>query len=158
MLGCKCSNDLLSKLTHFFLSGRELTQGHQLGLAGGVSFPVFWLAGAGSAVFWILGEFFTFISLYFCVFPQTVFLKLSDSFFIQVLRQLLSGLMRPFVNWSRLTWMSCSWNLFKPLTFDLLAHVNRKCLASSFTLPHIGCTNLTILVYAQIGQQRSKDC
>ncbi|XP_065117187.1 prenylated Rab acceptor protein 1 isoform X2 [Paramisgurnus dabryanus] len=35
--------------------GRELTQGHQLGLAGGVSFPVFWLAGAGSAVFWILG-------------------------------------------------------------------------------------------------------
>lgn len=71
----------MSKLTHFFLSGRELTQGHQLGLAGGVSFPVFWLAGAGSAVFWILGEFFTFISLYFCVFPQTVFLKLSDSFY-----------------------------------------------------------------------------
>ncbi|KAL2076801.1 hypothetical protein ACEWY4_027603 [Coilia grayii] len=35
--------------------GRELTQGHQLGLAGGVSFPVFWLAGAGAAVFWVLG-------------------------------------------------------------------------------------------------------
>lgn len=48
-----------------FLSGRELTQGHQLGLAGGVSFPVFWLAGAGTAVFWVLGEFFTFMSLYF---------------------------------------------------------------------------------------------
>ncbi|XP_026140357.1 prenylated Rab acceptor protein 1-like [Carassius auratus] len=35
--------------------GRELTQGHQLGLAGGVSFPVFWIAGAGTAVFWVLG-------------------------------------------------------------------------------------------------------
>ncbi|XP_056618618.1 prenylated Rab acceptor protein 1 [Triplophysa dalaica] len=39
----------------FVIFGRELTQGHQLGLAGGVSFPVFWLAGAGAAVFWILG-------------------------------------------------------------------------------------------------------
>ncbi|KAA0703171.1 Prenylated Rab acceptor protein 1 PRA1 family protein 1 [Triplophysa tibetana] len=34
----------------FVIFGRELTQGHQLGLAGGVSFPVFWLAGATIAV------------------------------------------------------------------------------------------------------------
>lgn len=54
----------MCKHTPLFLSGRELTQGHQLGLAGGVSFPVFWLAGAGAAVFWVLGEFFTLISLY----------------------------------------------------------------------------------------------
>lgn len=40
-----------------FPSGRELTQGHQLGLAGAVSLPVFWLAGAGTAVFWVLGEY-----------------------------------------------------------------------------------------------------
>lgn len=40
-----------------FPSGRELTNGHQLGLAGAVSLPVFWLAGAGAAVFWILGKY-----------------------------------------------------------------------------------------------------
>lgn len=40
-----------------FPSGRELTHGHQLGLAGAVSLPVFWLAGAGAAVFWVLGEY-----------------------------------------------------------------------------------------------------
>ncbi|KAM9603389.1 prenylated Rab acceptor protein 1 [Morphnus guianensis] len=37
------------------LLGRELTPAHQYGLAGGVSLPVFWLAGAGAAVFWVLG-------------------------------------------------------------------------------------------------------
>ncbi|MBN3325747.1 PRAF1 protein, partial [Atractosteus spatula] len=36
------------------LFGREVTGGHQLALAGAVSFPVFWLAGAGAAVFWVL--------------------------------------------------------------------------------------------------------
>ncbi|XP_044540403.1 prenylated Rab acceptor protein 1-like [Gracilinanus agilis] len=35
--------------------GREVTPAHQYGLAGGISFPFFWLAGAGSAVFWVLG-------------------------------------------------------------------------------------------------------
>ncbi|KAK2098336.1 hypothetical protein P7K49_023787 [Saguinus oedipus] len=28
---------------------------HQYALAGGISFPFFWLAGAGWAVFWVLG-------------------------------------------------------------------------------------------------------
>lgn len=37
--------------------GREVTPAHQYALAGGVSFPFFWLAGAGSAVFWVLGEY-----------------------------------------------------------------------------------------------------
>uniref|UniRef100_A0A8C3XAI1 PRA1 family protein n=1 Tax=Cyanoderma ruficeps TaxID=181631 RepID=A0A8C3XAI1_9PASS len=36
--------------------GRELSPAHQLGVAGGVSLPLFWLAGAGAAVFWVLGE------------------------------------------------------------------------------------------------------
>nr|XP_033770240.1 prenylated Rab acceptor protein 1 [Geotrypetes seraphini] len=37
------------------LFGREMSTAHQYGLAGAVSFPFFWLAGAGSAVFWVLG-------------------------------------------------------------------------------------------------------
>uniref|UniRef100_A0A3Q1EKA6 PRA1 family protein n=1 Tax=Acanthochromis polyacanthus TaxID=80966 RepID=A0A3Q1EKA6_9TELE len=32
-----------------------LTVPHQMSLAGAVSLPVFWLAGAGAAVFWVLG-------------------------------------------------------------------------------------------------------
>ncbi|XP_027714037.1 prenylated Rab acceptor protein 1 [Vombatus ursinus] len=43
---------LQSKLVLF---GREMSPAHQYALAGGVSFPFFWLAGAGSAVFWVLG-------------------------------------------------------------------------------------------------------
>ncbi|KAM9512486.1 prenylated Rab acceptor protein 1 isoform 8-T10 [Salvelinus alpinus] len=43
---------LESKLVVF---GKEVTGPHQLSLAGAVSFPVFWLAGAGAAVFWVLG-------------------------------------------------------------------------------------------------------
>ncbi|XP_054904120.1 prenylated Rab acceptor protein 1 [Poeciliopsis prolifica] len=35
--------------------GKELTVPHQMGLAGAVSLPVFWLAGAGAAVFWVFG-------------------------------------------------------------------------------------------------------
>ncbi|XP_020796250.2 prenylated Rab acceptor protein 1 [Boleophthalmus pectinirostris] len=37
------------------IMGKELTTPHQMSLAGAVSLPVFWLAGAGAAVFWILG-------------------------------------------------------------------------------------------------------
>lgn len=75
----------MHKHTLLFLSGRELTQGHQLGLAGGVSFPVFWLAGAGAAVFWVLGEFFH-THLIVLVFPEKVPLRLIFFFlFIQVL-------------------------------------------------------------------------
>lgn len=29
---------------------------HQMSLAGAISLPVFWLAGAGAAVFWVLGK------------------------------------------------------------------------------------------------------
>ncbi|KAJ0066308.1 hypothetical protein NL108_010942, partial [Boleophthalmus pectinirostris] len=36
------------------IMGKELTTPHQMSLAGAVSLPVFWLAGAGAAVFWIL--------------------------------------------------------------------------------------------------------
>uniref|UniRef100_A0A3Q3XDT4 PRA1 family protein n=1 Tax=Mola mola TaxID=94237 RepID=A0A3Q3XDT4_MOLML len=43
---------LESKLVVF---GKELTVPHQMSLAGAVSLPVFWLAGAGAAVFWVLG-------------------------------------------------------------------------------------------------------
>lgn len=37
------------------LFGREVSTAQQYGLAGAVSFPFFWLAGAGAAVFWVLG-------------------------------------------------------------------------------------------------------
>ncbi|XP_072282080.1 prenylated Rab acceptor protein 1 isoform X1 [Pyxicephalus adspersus] len=43
---------LQSKMVLF---GRELSTANQYGLAGAVSFPFFWLAGAGAAVFWVLG-------------------------------------------------------------------------------------------------------
>uniref|UniRef100_A0A8C5RA05 PRA1 family protein n=1 Tax=Leptobrachium leishanense TaxID=445787 RepID=A0A8C5RA05_9ANUR len=43
---------LQSKMIMF---GRELTMANQYGIAGAVSFPFFWLAGAGAAVFWVLG-------------------------------------------------------------------------------------------------------
>lgn len=43
---------LQSKMVLF---GRELTTANQYGIAGAVSFPFFWLAGAGAAVFWVLG-------------------------------------------------------------------------------------------------------
>uniref|UniRef100_A0A3B3UFZ0 PRA1 family protein n=1 Tax=Poecilia latipinna TaxID=48699 RepID=A0A3B3UFZ0_9TELE len=35
--------------------GKELTVPHQMSLAGAISLPVFWLAGAGAAVFWVFG-------------------------------------------------------------------------------------------------------
>ncbi|XP_058716049.1 LOW QUALITY PROTEIN: prenylated Rab acceptor protein 1 [Poecile atricapillus] len=41
--------------------GRELGPAHQLGVAGGVSLPLFWLAGAGAAVFWVLGAALVFL-------------------------------------------------------------------------------------------------
>ncbi|NP_001084542.1 Rab acceptor 1 (prenylated) S homeolog [Xenopus laevis] len=43
---------LQSKMVLF---GRELSTANQYGLAGAVSFPFLWLAGAGAAVFWIIG-------------------------------------------------------------------------------------------------------
>lgn len=46
---------------HCLFPGREVSPAHQYALAGGVSFPFFWLAGAGSAVFWVLGEYRVYV-------------------------------------------------------------------------------------------------
>ncbi|XP_032821283.1 prenylated Rab acceptor protein 1 [Petromyzon marinus] len=46
---------LRSQTSKLVLMGRELSVTQQYGAAAGVSFPLFWLAGAGSAVFWVLG-------------------------------------------------------------------------------------------------------
>ncbi|XP_029432982.1 prenylated Rab acceptor protein 1 [Rhinatrema bivittatum] len=46
---------LKTQQSKLVLFGRELSTAHQYGVAGAVSFPFFWLAGAGSAVFWVLG-------------------------------------------------------------------------------------------------------
>ncbi|XP_052060282.1 prenylated Rab acceptor protein 1-like isoform X1 [Mytilus californianus] len=44
--------------------GKELSVGQQYAVVGVCSFPLFWLAGAGSAVFWIIGASFFFIMLH----------------------------------------------------------------------------------------------
>ncbi|XP_078507471.1 prenylated Rab acceptor protein 1 [Lissotriton helveticus] len=46
---------LRTQQSKMIMFGREMSTAHQYGIAGGVSFPFFWLAGAGSAVFWVLG-------------------------------------------------------------------------------------------------------
>jgi len=48
-------------LKETFYSGRELTHAHQYGIAAALSFPLFFVAGAGAAVFWVLGELLPFI-------------------------------------------------------------------------------------------------
>ncbi|KAK3107354.1 hypothetical protein FSP39_012584 [Pinctada imbricata] len=44
--------------------GRELSLAQQYGAVGLCSFPLFWLAGAGSAVFWVIGASFFVIMLH----------------------------------------------------------------------------------------------
>ncbi|XP_069497026.1 prenylated Rab acceptor protein 1 [Ambystoma mexicanum] len=46
---------LRTQQSKMILFGREMTTAHQYGIAGGVSLPFFWVAGAGSAVFWVIG-------------------------------------------------------------------------------------------------------
>ena len=56
--GHVCLNSFPNAINHPPPSpGREMSPAHQYALAGGISFPFFWLAGAGSAVFWVLGEY-----------------------------------------------------------------------------------------------------
>lgn len=44
--------------------GRELSLAQQYAAVGAASFPLFWLAGAGSAVFWVIGASFFVIMLH----------------------------------------------------------------------------------------------
>ncbi|XP_061631644.1 prenylated Rab acceptor protein 1 [Phyllopteryx taeniolatus] len=46
---------LKSLESKLMILGKELTMPHQMSLAGAISLPIFWLAGAGAAVFWVLG-------------------------------------------------------------------------------------------------------
>ena len=39
----------------FSVAGRELSLAQQYSAVGVLSFPIFWVAGAGSAVFWVIG-------------------------------------------------------------------------------------------------------
>lgn len=48
-------------LTNHFSSGRELSYAQQYGVAAALSVPLFFIAGAGSAVFWVLGKFGIYI-------------------------------------------------------------------------------------------------
>ncbi|XP_077577988.1 prenylated Rab acceptor protein 1 [Stigmatopora nigra] len=46
---------LKSLESKIIILGKELAFPHQMCLAGAISLPVFWVAGAGAAVFWVLG-------------------------------------------------------------------------------------------------------
>ncbi|XP_032868243.1 prenylated Rab acceptor protein 1 [Amblyraja radiata] len=46
---------LRASQSRLVLFGRELSPAHQYAVSGAIAFPFFWLAGAGSAVFWVLG-------------------------------------------------------------------------------------------------------
>ena len=39
------------------LTGRDVTLVQQYAAVGALSFPLFWIAGAGSAVFWVIGTY-----------------------------------------------------------------------------------------------------
>ncbi|GFN91285.1 pra1 family protein [Plakobranchus ocellatus] len=50
------------------IMGRELSLAQQYAAVGAASFPLFWLAGAGSAVFWVIGASFFVIMLHASVY------------------------------------------------------------------------------------------
>ncbi|KAK4877937.1 hypothetical protein RN001_010443 [Aquatica leii] len=52
----------------FVVFGRELTLAHQYGIVAACSMPVFYLVGAGAAMFWVLGASFFVISLHACFY------------------------------------------------------------------------------------------
>lgn len=58
MISLKNENQKISVM------GREVSVVHQYCAVGAMSFPLFWLAGAGSAVFWIIGASFFAIGLH----------------------------------------------------------------------------------------------
>ncbi|KAL4229412.1 Prenylated Rab acceptor protein 1 [Mactra antiquata] len=55
---------LKNKDNQLKIMGRELSVAQQYGMVGICSFPLFWLAGAGSAVFWVIGASFFVIMLH----------------------------------------------------------------------------------------------
>lgn len=50
------------------IMGRELTLVQQYAAVGVLSFPLFWVAGAGSAVFWVIGASIFIIMLHACMY------------------------------------------------------------------------------------------
>ncbi|XP_013410223.1 prenylated Rab acceptor protein 1-like [Lingula anatina] len=62
--------NLKNKESKLSLLGHEVSLAQQYGAVGVISFPLFWLAGAGSAVFWVIGASF-FLIMAHAVFYQT---------------------------------------------------------------------------------------
>lgn len=52
------------------IMGRELSLGQQYAGVGAMSFPLFWLAGAGSAFFWVIGASFFVIGLHAIMYKR----------------------------------------------------------------------------------------
>ena len=49
------SNTTLFQCLLFYRTGREFTVAQQYGGVALLAFPLFWLAGAGSVIFWVIG-------------------------------------------------------------------------------------------------------
>ncbi|GAB1598799.1 prenylated Rab acceptor protein 1-like [Argonauta hians] len=52
------------------IMGHELSLGQQYAGVGVLSFPLFWVAGAGSAVFWVIGASFFLIGLHAVMYKR----------------------------------------------------------------------------------------
>ncbi len=55
--------------------GKEVSVTHQYAGVAALSFPLFWIAGAGSAVFWVIGKLFLFY-FSFCMYSIKQFVLL----------------------------------------------------------------------------------
>lgn len=62
------------------LFGKELTLAQQYGLITLCSMPVFYLAGAGAAMFWVLGASFFIITLHASFYNIDALIAEEDSF------------------------------------------------------------------------------
>ena len=51
----KYRNTTLFQCLIFYRTGREFTVAQQYGGVALLAFPLFWLAGAGSVIFWVIG-------------------------------------------------------------------------------------------------------
>ncbi|KAK2165986.1 hypothetical protein NP493_1344g00023 [Ridgeia piscesae] len=63
------------------IMGRELSLVEQYTAVGIMSFPIFWLAGAGSAVFWVIGASFFAIALHASLYAGQEDIAINDEVF-----------------------------------------------------------------------------
>lgn len=64
----------------FILFGNELTLAQQYGIVALCSLPVFYLVGAGAAMFWVLGASFFIITLHAAFYNIDALIPKEDEF------------------------------------------------------------------------------